>query len=498
MCLLLGSLPVGVQAADPPKPSGQPKPSAKQEEDEYELQRLLVDTLDQVERNYVRKISRRKLVEAAIKGVLAELDPYSSYIGPEEIDLFRTVVESEFGGIGVQITVEQGQLRILSPLVGTPAYRAGLMAGDRILEIDGKSTENVTMDEAVRRLKGREKTQVTLTVIHPGRTDAEVVKVTRAAIHIETVLGDHRNADDAWDFMLDPQRRIAYVRIAGFSRDTAEELRKALTALRKEKIRGLIVDLRFNPGGLLNAAVEVADLFVSQGRIVSTAGRNSPERVWEAHKEGTFEGFPMAVLVNRYSASASEIVAACLQDHKRAAIVGERTWGKGSVQNVIPLEGFRGGGEGARQDHRSALKLTTAGYRRPNGKNIDRLPGAKDSDDWGVTPDKGLDLRLDDRDMLALVADRRHRDILMPKQPTLALATTPGAQAPAKPAAPKPDAPKPGAAKPDAPPPAPAAAKEPEPSAQTPANPAPQPTAFVDRQLQMALESLAGEPARAR
>ena len=182
------------------------------------------------------------------------------------------------------------------------------------------------------------------------------------------MLGDRRKPDDTWDFMLDPQQRIGYVRLTAFSRDTAGELRKVLDALQKEKIRGLILDLRFNPGGLLSSAIEVSHLFISKGRIVSTKGRNSPERIWDARKEGSFEGFPMAVLVNRYSASASEIVAACLQDHKRAVVIGERTWGKGSVQNVIELEYDR-------NVARSVLKLTTASYRRPNGKNIDSRRG---------------------------------------------------------------------------------------------------------------------------
>jgi carboxyl-terminal processing protease len=192
----------------------------------------------------------------------------------------------------------------------------------------------------------------------------------------------------------------------------------------------------------------------------------------------------MAVLVNRYSASASEIVAACLQDHKRAVIVGERTWGKGSVQNLIPLEGSRGGTEPARPDVRSALKLTTAGYRRPNGKNIDRLPGAKDSDDWGVTPDKGLELRLGDGEMQALVADRRHRDVLRPAP------TAPKKTPPAKP---------PGEEKPEAPPDAKKNGHPAGPRAGgTAPSDTPKPTGFADRQLQMALDHLAGELARAR
>ncbi len=477
VAIWLGSVPpVGVAAeatkpAPPAKtvePAKTPEPAkktAQQEEDLYELQRLLVETLDQVQRNYVRDVSRRKLVEAAIKGILSELDPYSNYIGPDDIDQFRTVVESEFGGIGIQITVEEGQLKVLSPLVGTPAYRAGLIAGDRILEIDGKSTENLRIDEAVRRLKGKGGTQVRLTVLHPRKRTPETLTITRESIHVETVLGDRRSGDDRWSFLLDPQHRIAYVRITAFSRDTAGELRKVLTRLEKEKIRGLILDLRFNPGGLLSSAVDVADLFISQGRIVSVAGRNSPERVWEARKEGTFEGFRMAVLVNRYSASASEIVAACLQDHRRAAVVGERTWGKGSVQNVIPLEDLSGG-DGSRPEVRSALKLTTAGYHRPSGKNIDRPPKAKQTDEWGVTPDKGLELRLDDREMLALIGEQRQRDILVPKKPD--------------------EAPKPAAGGP--------ASSDPDPET---ASAAAKPPQFVDRQLRTAADYLTAELARA-
>ncbi|MFH1266866.1 MAG: S41 family peptidase, partial [Planctomycetota bacterium] len=313
--------------------------SERPKEDDYELQKLLVDTLDQVERNYVKDISRRELIEAAIQGILDKLDPYSSYISPKELDEFRTSVDGNFGGIGIQIAIENGQLKVLSPLVGTPAYRAGMMAGDRILDIDGKSTDGIDgVEEAVRQLKGEAGSQVSLTVLHPNQSEKEPITLTREIIRVDTVLGDHRNEDDHWDFLLDRPGKIGYVRITAFSRGTADELRRTLEELKKREFRGLILDLRFNPGGLLGSAVEVSDLFVSQGRIVSTAGRAAPERSWDAKESGTLEGFPMVVLVNRYSASASEIVAACLQDHKRAVVMGERTWGKGSVQNVIELE----------------------------------------------------------------------------------------------------------------------------------------------------------------
>ena len=378
-----------------------PATSREDEKEIYELQKLLVDTLDQVKRNYVREIDRRELVEAAIRGILEDLDPYSSYINREEMRDFQTAVEREFGGIGIQIAVEAGQLKVVSPLAGTPAYRAGIVAGDQIVEIEGKSTTGITLSEAVERLKGEAGTKVTLTVVHPGSSAKKEITLSREVIHIATVLGDHRKPDGTWDFMLDAEKQIGYIRITAFSRNTAAELRAALTNLQKGKLAGLILDLRSNPGGLLTSGVEVADLFLSSGRIVSVEGRNSPSRTWESHAPGTFEGFPMAVLVNRYSASASEIVAACLQDHHRAVIIGERTWGKGSVQNVISME-----------NHRSALKLTTASYHRPSGKNIHRFPNATDDDEWGVMPDAGYLLRLTNAEMRALNADRRRRDVL--------------------------------------------------------------------------------------
>jgi carboxyl-terminal processing protease len=491
-------------------PVVEPAKAGMEKEDDYELQRILVDTLDQVQRNYVREVSRRKLVEAAIKGILAELDPYSSYISPEEMDRFRTTVESEFGGIGIQISVEDGQLRVRSPLVGTPAYRAGLMAGDQIVEIDGKSTRGISEDEAVRRLKGRAGTSVTLTVIHAGKTSGEKVSLTREMIHIDTVLGDRRKPNDRWNFMLDPQKGIGYVRVAAFSRETAHELRQALEELKGQRLRGLIVDLRFNPGGLLTSAIEVSGLFISKGRIVSTAGRNVPERVWEARKDGAFEGFPMAILVNRYSASASEIVSACLQDHHRAVVVGERTWGKGSVQNVIPLDDGAPATEAQsspdRPGPRSALKLTTAGYRRPSGKNIDRLPGAKESDAWGVVPDAGFEVKLSDHETLALMKYRHDRDVVPPKKPPAAAKPTSPPVAPAAPAKPTspPVAPAAGSGptkKSDASPGKSAGPSEPakKPAAQSAQPDSEEPsTPFVDRQLQKAIEYLTTESARAK
>ncbi len=376
-------------------------PLQPDEPDDYELHKLLVDTINQVEQNYVKPIDRRKLVEAAIRGVLRELDDYSGYVAPESMGGFKTTVSHQFGGIGIKVGMERGQLTVISPLVGSPAYRAGLIAGDRILEIDGKPTKGLRLDDAVKLLKGETGRSVALKVSHPGRTETEEVSLTREVIRLETVLGDLRGADDLWDYLLDDDSRIGYIRITGFGRNTAQDLRKALNTLKKQDAAGLIVDLRFNPGGLLSSAIQVADLFVSEGKIVSTAGRNVKEQVWEAEKKGTFESVPLVVLVNRYSASASEIVAACLQDHQRAVVIGERTYGKGSVQRVIEMEGGQ-----------SALKLTTAGYCRPNGKNIDRHPGDTVKDEWGVKPNDGFALSLNDADTVALARYRRDRDIL--------------------------------------------------------------------------------------
>jgi carboxyl-terminal processing protease len=373
-------------------------------ETDFEMYQIFADTLDQIERNYVKGVSRRELIEAAIEGVLGKLDPYSNYISPGEINRFKSSVEHQFGGIGIQIGVEDGQLKVISPLLGTPAYRAGLESGDSILEIDGKTTEGIQNDEAVKRLKGDPDTKVTITIRHAGSREKETVTLTREMVHVDTVLGDSRKSDDTWDFMLDRGKHIGYLRIAAFSRDTAADVKKAVVELQKEGLKGLILDLRFNPGGLLSSAIEVSDLFVSSGKIVSTKGRNTPERVWEAKQEGTFEGFPMVVLINHYSASASEILSACLQDHKRAVIVGERSWGKGSVQNVIELEGGK-----------SALKLTTAGYHRPSGKNIHRYPDAGEGDEWGVMPDEGYEVKLNGAQTARLIEHRRQRDILVGK-----------------------------------------------------------------------------------
>jgi carboxyl-terminal processing protease len=394
---------------DPPKPAKTAEQF--QADKEYELLKLFADALDQVERNYVKKVDRRELMEGAIKGMLAKLDPHSSYIGPSDLEKFKGSVENEFGGIGITVSTETGELVVTTPLYGTPAYRAGIRGGDKITEIDGQPTKGITMDEAIQRIKGKLGTSVKLSVLHlsDGTTDSK--EVTRELIRMDSVIGDHRQGDDTWNFFLDEQKKIGYIRITTFSRHTADEIRNALQLLSAGGVKGLVLDLRWNPGGLLTSAIEIADFFVADGRLVSTAGRNAPERTWEAKKEGTFEGFPIAVLVNHSSASASEILAACLQDHKKGVVIGERTWGKGSVQNIIELD-----------DGKSALKLTTAGYKRPSGQNIHREEGAKETDEWGVKPNEGYEVKLTEAEVEEYFADRKARDVIAarPKEPAAA------------------------------------------------------------------------------
>lgn len=374
-----------VEMAQPSPTPADPSTAAERVniEEYYELLRLLTDTLDQIDRNYVKEISRRELIEAAIEGMLARLDAHSSYISPEELAQFKTEMESEFGGLGIRVSDDPLGVRVVNPLPNSPAARAGLQAGDLIVAIDGTSAAGLSSGQAVKRLKGRENTAVRLSIRRDGQQEPLEIEVKREVIRLETVIGCRRATDSAWDFWLDPSKKVAYVRITSFGRFTGEDLRATLTTLTRQEMKGLILDLRFNPGGLLSSAIEVSDLFLPDGRIVSTAGRNTEEQAWDAQKEGTFEGFDLVVLINGFSASASEIVAASLQDHHRATIVGERTWGKASVQNVIDLEGGR-----------SALKLTTAGYKRPSGLNIQRFNNADPSQPWGVQPDPDHDVRL--------------------------------------------------------------------------------------------------------
>lgn len=392
--------PVEQEATEDEEPS--PEETPDDELDDFELQKLLIDTLDRVEASYVKPISRRELIEAAIRGVLSELDPYSNYIPPEQMDRFETEMENEFGGVGIRVEMRDGRLIILTPIAQTPAFESGILAGDQILKIDGEPIKGLSIDEAIRRMKGDVGTDLTLELQHAGEDGPYEVTLTREMIEVETVLGYQRRHDGTWRYFIDDdQKKIAYIRLTAFSRRTGTILRRTLADLQNQGMQGMILDLRFNPGGLLTTAIEVCDLFVSEGTIVSVKGRVSEEREWKATRRGTYEGFPMAVLVNRYSASASEITSACLQDHDRGVIIGERTWGKGSVQSVMKME-----------DGDSALKITTAAYHRPSGKNIHRLPDSTDDDVWGVMPAKKWRMRMNTAQVSSLLNRFRQCEII--------------------------------------------------------------------------------------
>jgi carboxyl-terminal processing protease len=365
----------------------------------YDQFNRFIEIVRLVQKQYVRDVDTKKMFESAINGMLNGLDPFSNYISESELAEFNKNTRGKFGGIGIQIGIRRGFLTVISPLEDTPAYKAGVMAGDLIAEIDGKSTENIrNTEEAVKILTGDPGTKVRLKVRHITG-DLEEFTITRALIEVHSIKGIKRDDKDQWVHWIDPEKKIAYVRITTFTEASAVDLRKTLEPLVKDGMKGLVLDLRFNPGGILKTAVEVCDMFIDKGVIVSTKGRTTP--YWEATatKEGTLPYFPMVVLVNPFSASASEIVSGCLQDHHRAIIVGERSFGKGSVQNVIPLEG-----------EKAALKLTTSKYYLPGGRNIHRDEDMKETDEWGVMPD--IVVPMTPEDYISILRARQEAEVI--------------------------------------------------------------------------------------
>ncbi len=350
--------------------------------------RILGNAMQRVERKYLHKVEAEELFKGAMEGMIARLgDPYSAYLEPEEAGQLNETLDQNFVGVGLHVLVDpqSKHLLVAFPLPGSPAARKGLRAGDRIVRIDQRSTEGMTLKEAVRLLRGKPGDSVTLTIQREGLEKPLVVEIVRELIHTPSIEGDRRGADGTWDFFLEGHERIGYVRITSFGRDTRDELLQALNWLAVRNMRGLILDLRDNPGGLLQAARDVCDLFISEGVIVTTRGRNGQVlREYRASGKAVWTDFPMVVLVNRHSASASEIVAACLQDHGRAVIVGQRTLGKGTVQEVMDLEAGLG-----------ALRLTTASYWRPSEVEIHRHQDAPETESWGVQPDEGYVVAVD-------------------------------------------------------------------------------------------------------
>lgn len=390
---------------------------ARDRDPNYRLVRTVVDVLAEVDQHYVKPLDEKQmeaLVENMINGGLERLDPYSTYFNADEYRAFETQSEGNFGGVGIHMGIDPqtGRLMVVSPMVGTPAYEAGVLAGDLILKIEDKTTENLRVTEAAKLIQGEPGKEIRITVLHEGDQQPAELTMKRAIIEIHTVLGWKRDAADPkkWDYMADADKRVAYVRLVQFNEHSARDLRAALEDIQKAGARGLVLDLRDNPGGLLKSAVEISDMFLASGNIVSTRNRHGKGRSWEAKEEDTLflpaAEHPVAVLVNKNSASASEILAAALQDHGRAVVIGERSYGKGSVQEVF------------RMNHsapQTALKLTTQTYWRPSGHNIHRLPDSKEADEWGVKPDKGMEVSLKDDERLRYLEWRRQQDIYRAK-----------------------------------------------------------------------------------
>ena len=383
----------------------------------------IVRVMQQIDQNYVEEVDDRKLFEGALNGIVGQLeDPYSAYEPPQQAAEFRQHLDQKFGGIGIQVTLDEQSKRLMvaSPMIGTPAYEAGILAGDTIMKIDGEDTAGMKMEDVLRLLRGDPGQAVRLTVLHAGQTAPVDVDLTRAVINVPSVLGDTHDAAGRWQFALQSNPQIGYVRITTFGDQTQGELEQALAWLSEHQAKALILDLRGNAGGFLKTAVAACDFFVREGQIVSTRGRDKQRNRedFQASGKARYTNWPMAVLVDHQTASASEIVAACLQDYGLAIVVGERTWGKGTVQNVIPLE-----------NGKSQLKLTVATYWRPSGKNIHRLHDAKETDDWGVRPNEGYEVKLTPEQLQRVIVERHQRDVLKPQlaanQPSAANATAP-------------------------------------------------------------------------
>jgi len=337
-----------------------------------EAMKKLSELLSAVESSYVDELSVDEIVDKAMNGLLSNLDAHSGYLDTKKFKEMTIKTKGEFGGLGITVGMRDGAITVISPIDDTPAYRADIKAGDIILKIDNQSTIGMTLDEAVGLMRGKPKTEIILTLVRKGEMKPLTKKIIRDIIKIDSV---------SWRKF---KNDVLYIRVSNFDKNVEAGVRDAIES-NKEWLKGIVIDLRNNPGGLLDQAVKMVDLFVDDGVIVSQKGRASGENIeFEAHSRGTYNGYPMVVLVNGGSASASEIVSGALQDHKRAVVVGEKTFGKGSVQAILPL------------GREEAIRLTIARYYLPSGRTIQAV---------GVTPDieiKQGQLKLSDNDQFAI------------------------------------------------------------------------------------------------
>jgi carboxyl-terminal processing protease len=343
--------------------------------------RTFTEVYSKIKSDYVEDVNDKELLEDAIAGMLVGLDPHSSYLDPQGFKEVRIGTEGQFGGLGIEVTMENGFVKVVSPIEDTPAARAGLKPGDLIVRLDDKAIKGLTLSEAVKLMRGKPGSVITLTIVREGEAKPLKVDVTRAIIKIQSVKSR----------ILEPG--YGYLRITQFQANTTQNLKTALRKLETEnegKLKGMVLDLRNNPGGVLNAAVGVSDVFLSDGLIVYTEGRVSDSKLkFSATNSEAIKGAPLVVLVNGGSASASEIVAGALQDHGRAIIMGTKTFGKGSVQTIMPMS------------NGAALKLTTARYYTPSGKSIQATGIEPDiiSEDVKVTKTKQDENRLKEADL---------------------------------------------------------------------------------------------------
>ena len=336
-----------------------------QEETVYDKIDLFGEVLDKINKEYVEEVDQSDTMDAAINGVLQSLDPYSSYMSPKNLEEMQTETRGEFGGLGIEVGMEAGVVKVISPLDNSPAEREGVKAGDYIVKINDTQVQGKTLNEAVELMRGPVGSTLEITVRRVGLRKSLVFNITREIIQVASVKSE----------VLD--EKIGYIRLTSFNENSDNQIKKKIKEFKKnKKIEGYILDLRNNPGGLLGQAIKISDFFLDDGEIVSTKGRKKNEnQKWFAREGDIINGKALIVLINKGSASASEIVAGALKDHKRAVLVGEKSYGKGSVQSIIPLK------------NRGAIRLTISKYYLPSGKSISEV---------GVTPDITVEEETDD------------------------------------------------------------------------------------------------------
>ena len=356
---------------------------AAQKDSAYPNLKLFSEVMEKVRKDYVDggDLTYQELVYGALKGMIDKLDPHSEFMDPEKYKELQNDTQGQFGGLGIIVSMKDNFVTVVAPLEDTPGFKAGILSGDRIVKIEGKSTESMSLQDAVKNLRGEAGTDVTLTLMRPSTGQVMEYVLKRAIINVDMV----KDINGKKDYPLG-ENKIGYIRLVQFGEKTADDLETAMTKLKAQGMQALVIDLRWNPGGLLDQAVEVCQKFLPRGQlVVSTEGRYTNQKFLAKGHGDELHGMPVVVLVNLYSASASEIVAGCLQDLHRAIILGEKSFGKGSVQSIIPL------------DDGSALRLTTAKYYTPSHKVIHEV---------GITPN-----------VTVPVTDEEDRDIILRRSP---------------------------------------------------------------------------------